>query len=360
MDTLREIFDGRMSYFVADHCWNEEQDGVIRAFLNTGSLVELVYGPATAGRVMASLKAMLSGEAGAADDPAWRETWNNVENGFGWPPLFDELHVLRAFAEFGIFQPIDWSDKDVPQNRRLLLEAAEDVPGTIRGLAAHVDRILQLAPGHVDAPYDALVRTQRKALARLKLDLGQPITPSDLADLSGVSLKRIQNAAYEAAEGAPVIDKKGFITEQSAREWLRRKGFKFSIWPLIAELDILAEDWGRDVSVDPALLVNDDVEQESRPPEEYTFIPVATDQSKFLPALRGPAGYRIGPKGAEDVIDDYLEALAELTKAAVPRWRRPNESGNWGIVSGRSWERIPRAQIDREIAEAKRDAPAPV
>ena len=53
----------------------------------------------------------------------------------------------------------------------------------------------------------------------------------------------------------------------------------------------------------------------------------------------------IGAKGEEVSYPSFNEALSALQKMATPRWRRPNEAGNWGIVSGRDWKRIERHQL---------------
>jgi hypothetical protein len=36
----------------------------------------------------------------------------------------------------------------------------------------------------------------------------------------------------------------------------------------------------------------------------------------------------------------YEDALRYLRTLRVPRWRRPNENGNWGIVTGQRWEEV--------------------
>ncbi|PVA07128.1 hypothetical protein DC363_08120 [Thalassorhabdomicrobium marinisediminis] len=70
------------------------------------------------------------------------------------------------------------------------------------------------------------------------------------------------------------------------------------------------------------------------------FVPVARDGSMFTPDLQRNGAYRIGAKGSEEDIPDFANALARLNAMSVPRWRRPNERGLWGIVSGVSWQRI--------------------
>lgn len=75
------------------------------------------------------------------------------------------------------------------------------------------------------------------------------------------------------------------------------------------------------------------------------LVPVAKDGSWFGPHLRRSSGYMIGAKGEEIVVGDYEQALEQLLLMTVPRWRRPNPTGNWGIVSGIEWK--PADQMDR-------------
>ncbi|HVX90646.1 MAG TPA: hypothetical protein VHC20_03340 [Candidatus Paceibacterota bacterium] len=69
-------------------------------------------------------------------------------------------------------------------------------------------------------------------------------------------------------------------------------------------------------------------------------VPVASDGTKFLPSLKRAGVYRIGAKGAEQVVETFEEALRILEKMNPPLWRRPNPQGNWGIVRGVAWEDI--------------------
>ena len=70
------------------------------------------------------------------------------------------------------------------------------------------------------------------------------------------------------------------------------------------------------------------------------FVPVARDGSLFTPDLMRNGTYQIGAKGEEENVSNFFDALARLNSMAVPRWRRPNEKGLWGIVSGVAWQRI--------------------
>lgn len=69
------------------------------------------------------------------------------------------------------------------------------------------------------------------------------------------------------------------------------------------------------------------------------LVPVARDGSWFSPDLqRSSGGFTIGAKGEELVVGSYAEALAQLRLMQVPRWRRPNANGNWGIVAAVEWK----------------------
>ena len=69
-------------------------------------------------------------------------------------------------------------------------------------------------------------------------------------------------------------------------------------------------------------------------------VPVAADGSAFGPELARKGRYTVGSKGAEEQYDTFDEALAALHRMDTPRWRRPNAAGNWGIVSGCTWNHI--------------------
>ncbi|MPR06294.1 hypothetical protein FS320_02285 [Microvirga tunisiensis] len=69
-------------------------------------------------------------------------------------------------------------------------------------------------------------------------------------------------------------------------------------------------------------------------------MPVAKDGSWFDPVeCRNSRGYTIGPKGAEEPVENYRLALERLARMRTPYWRRRNSAGNWGIVAGVSWQR---------------------
>lgn len=67
------------------------------------------------------------------------------------------------------------------------------------------------------------------------------------------------------------------------------------------------------------------------------MVPQAKDGSTFSPELRIRGGFTVGRKGAERKIDNFEQALAYLRAQPSACWRRPNEQGNWGIVTGVRW-----------------------
>jgi hypothetical protein len=71
--------------------------------------------------------------------------------------------------------------------------------------------------------------------------------------------------------------------------------------------------------------------------EKFIKVPFYTesDGSKtfFLPNLKRPKGFQIGPKGDEVYIEDYWQALSKLMTMSPPKFRRNNSKGNAGIVS---------------------------
>ncbi|MBS8224938.1 hypothetical protein DYI42_01680 [Vannielia litorea] len=75
------------------------------------------------------------------------------------------------------------------------------------------------------------------------------------------------------------------------------------------------------------------------------FVPIAKDSSLFHPGLEKSGGFRIGPKGQEETIQGYDAALERLQKMPKAYWRRPNASGNSGIVVEVGWVRFERAKL---------------
>ena len=75
---------------------------------------------------------------------------------------------------------------------------------------------------------------------------------------------------------------------------------------------------------------------------EAVEVPFAADGSCFNPQLASPRDgtFRVGEKSAELRLGSFEEALAYLRTMPTARWRRPNKSGNWGLVSAVRWGRL--------------------
>lgn len=73
--------------------------------------------------------------------------------------------------------------------------------------------------------------------------------------------------------------------------------------------------------------------------EALERVPYATDGSCFHRGLASPrdGSFRVGEKGSELRLGSFEEALRYLRTMPVAKWRRPNDSGNWGMVSAVRW-----------------------
>ncbi|MET4161263.1 hypothetical protein ABIE61_001095 [Marinobacterium sp. MBR-111] len=68
------------------------------------------------------------------------------------------------------------------------------------------------------------------------------------------------------------------------------------------------------------------------------LVPISRDGTVFCPEECARNGvFTVGDKGDEKRFTDFHDALAYLREMPIARWRRPNEKGNWGIVSAVDW-----------------------
>jgi hypothetical protein len=162
---------------------------------------------------------------------------------------------------------------------------------------------------------------------RWALDNGQPIEPAALAVFGGVTEARIRNMM--SGDSSKFTNRSGNIPAKEALKWLEdREEFFDSIWQRRHIVSAPLSGKALDVPL---------------------FVPVARDGSVFHPDLERAGSFTVGPKGAETHITDFLAALAELQRMAIPFWRRPNEKDAWGIVRGTHWERHDLETLKRMV-----------
>ncbi|MDL4074858.1 XRE family transcriptional regulator, partial [Klebsiella quasipneumoniae] len=71
-------------------------------------------------------------------------------------------------------------------------------------------------------------------------------------------------------------------------------------------------------------------------------VPYAADGSCFHPGLASTrdGSFGVGDKAAQKRFGTFSEALEYLRSMETAKWRRPNASGNWGIVSAVRWGKL--------------------
>jgi hypothetical protein len=145
---------------------------------------------------------------------------------------------------------------------------------------------------------------------------GHDLFLSELAALANMSERSVRNDLLSAPEGAvyKVAGETMRIKVSYAKEWLKsRKDFK---------------------PTNNLACSGDET-------DGYMQVPVAADGSIFGPACEyKKGGFKVGNKGEEIKVDSLEDALEYLRSMSLAKWRRPNKSGNFGIVSAVSWQRI--------------------
>lgn len=352
--TRNEIFQAfgtRLTWFQESYTW-EETDGLVRSFIVVGRLLSACFDPVTAARGMQALQLVVVTDPNrdidwtrlSSEAPLeWEETWEDLD-GFSdtyWPPLMANAHNLHAFAYYGILPTWELADAD----REGL--SFTDVPMVVRQAVADLEKFLSLLPPALEIHgIEEIERTCLAATGRLKIDSGDPVTVHELAAVTNVSTKRLQNAIYAKTLEAPVVNKSdGLIPIASAKRWLEAREYLPSIWKQFID----HKCW--ELEGDASDLAVSALGQEAEASDDFLFVPVARDGTLFGPNLCRRQGvdekpsYTVGGKGTEKAFDNYEKALAELTKMSNPRWRRPNENGNFGIVSAEQWRRLGRKEL---------------
>jgi len=168
---------------------------------------------------------------------------------------------------------------------------------------------------------DVPVRIIALAAGRQMLDQGDGLLdPKAIGLLGNLSEGRVRNLM--SGQDPQLVSMQGRVPATDALRWLSgRSGFWPSIWQ---------------------------EEQRTIVMPERLRVPQAADGSLFHPGLRRRNGYTIGAKGSEVTIEDFDAALKALAKMSEPRWRRPNEQGNWGIVRAIGWVEMGRRDLARQ------------
>ncbi|MFZ9198478.1 MAG: hypothetical protein ACO22Z_03945 [Paracoccaceae bacterium] len=240
------------------------------------------------------------------------DTWQEVFVTY-WPSIGLDWRGAKLIDNVGIYALYGVTPSDVPLAER---------PDWVAELAGKLDQFRLLVGPSAE---NAIGRIINLALSRHAIDIGEgEVDLQSLALFGGVTEGRIRNILSSGDGGLEKVGQRA--TAVSAAAWLKgRKEFFASIWQQPDEAAPEA----------PRLDFSDDL----------VFVPVAADGSHFHPGLARGGKFMIGAKSEEVWFPSFNEALFALHKMATPRWRRPNEAGNWGIVSGRDWKRIERRQL---------------
>jgi transcriptional regulator with XRE-family HTH domain len=152
---------------------------------------------------------------------------------------------------------------------------------------------------------------------------------SNIRKKLGLRVKELRASTGLSQEA--FADKCGFARSYMSR--VERGGAN----PSVDALQTLADALGmplRDLFTEtPAKAIN-------RTPVVAPLVPVASDGSHFGPHLKHAGKFTVGDKEDEVQFEEYEEAVAYLRRMGQAKWRRPNVSNKWGIVTAVRWEVI--------------------
>ena len=245
-------------------------------------------------------------------------------------PDVEGAHWEEVFDSYAPSQTVEWMGSQLLSDASIFGHygiAPAGIPIDARrawvdALAEQLDQFRLVANPE---PQGVIARIINIALSRHAIDTGAgEVDLQSLALFGGVTEGRIRNILSSNDSGLEKVGQR--VTAVSAAAWLKgRKEFFASIWQQHDEVAPEAAS--------------------SNFADDVVFVPVAADGSFFHPGLARSGKFMIGAKGEEVSCPTFDEALGALQKMATPRWRRPNDAGNWGIVSGRDWKRVERRQL---------------
>lgn len=195
----------------------------------------------------------------------------------------------------------------------------QDIEGHLDGHLGLAKTLKEKAPSRCDDRVVSKIITVADGRRSIERKSGL-IEPLALAILGGISEGRIRNLMSGTSAEIRSVD--GKIPAPEAERWLQGRA---AFWPSIWSEDPLLEEENEMTAV---------------------RVPQASDGTVFHPGLRRRSGYMIGEKGQEFTIENYDAALRALSDMDVPRWRRPNSQGNWGIVKASGWTVLTRQDLN--------------
>ena len=198
-----------------------------------------------------------------------------------------------------------------------------DFPG------AHEDGAGDVALGHFYL--GILAELVALASARLKVDRSERLSVAEIAHLLDMREATVVTNAHRRKFPSIEQNHRRYAEAVDVLPWMVENGYR--------PTDMQGRETGNDTKADAV--------------QDYVIVPVARDGSWFSPATASGGRYTIGAKGSETSYADYFEALAELLKMPTPRWRRPNEHGNRGIVAGVRFDRVRLRDVDCAAADEK-------
>lgn len=309
MDALPRTYDDIADFHL------EEAEGLRSTTLDVLDAVAAMFGVATAEAMAVAFVLQADGRPSPHEvrEKGWRDYLDRVD----WVHLSQPIRDCLCYGVDGA-APRERDER--PREARVL---------ELRDVTMHL-----LGPGKIFLPEKAALALEM-ASARFALDFGEPLTVRALQLLAHVSYAAVRNAG---ASGEVTIAANGTVDHEQGRVWLtRRRGFLPSRW----------------------LNPSDDQEPISTDQKDGAVIQVPqSEDGPFLPdtAVRrnrksGGIHVTIGPKGNEESVSDFFEAVDKLARMPTPRWRRRNAAGNWGIVRARgAWLSVPTELVRQQLA----------